>query len=143
MILDDKGRSKGFAFVEFETEDDARAALAANNHELKKRRMAVTLADSRVRPKNKYVHRFRTCIVTNVRRLTLSTELLDTVRKCGIDPYACAIFPRTLRRACYSRRWRSMRKSSAWKSSRISMRRISNLRTQQYVYTPYPILTLN
>ncbi|KAI0366626.1 RNA-binding protein Prp24 [Pilatotrama ljubarskyi] len=53
MILDDKGRSKGFAFVEFESEQEARAALAANNHELKKRRMAVTLADSRVRPKNK------------------------------------------------------------------------------------------
>ncbi|CDO70855.1 hypothetical protein BN946_scf184801.g48 [Trametes cinnabarina] len=53
MILDDKGRFKGFAFVEFETEQEARAALAANNHELKKRRMAVTLADSRVRPKNK------------------------------------------------------------------------------------------
>ncbi|KAI0669180.1 RNA-binding protein Prp24 [Trametes maxima] len=51
MILDDKGRSKGFAFVEFENEQDARAALAANNHELKKRRMAVTLADSRVKPK--------------------------------------------------------------------------------------------
>ncbi|KAI0357377.1 RNA-binding protein Prp24 [Trametes cingulata] len=53
MILDDKGKSKGFAFVEFESEQEARAALAANNHELKKRRMAVTLADSRVRPKNK------------------------------------------------------------------------------------------
>ncbi|KAI1794811.1 RNA-binding protein Prp24 [Ganoderma leucocontextum] len=53
MILDDQGRSKGFAFVEFENESDARAALAANNHELKKRRMAVTLADSRVRGKNK------------------------------------------------------------------------------------------
>ncbi|KAL7280196.1 hypothetical protein ACG7TL_006615 [Trametes sanguinea] len=53
MILDDKGRSKGFAFVEFENDQEARAALAANNHELKKRRMAVTLADSRVRPKNK------------------------------------------------------------------------------------------
>ncbi|KAI0771140.1 RNA-binding protein Prp24 [Trametes elegans] len=53
MILDDKGKSKGFAFVEFENEQEARAALAANNHELKKRRMAVTLADSRVRPKNK------------------------------------------------------------------------------------------
>ncbi|KAM5538638.1 hypothetical protein V8D89_007667 [Ganoderma adspersum] len=53
MILDDKGQSKGFAFVEFESENDARAALAANNHELKKRRMAVTLADSRVRGKNR------------------------------------------------------------------------------------------
>ncbi|KAI0712607.1 RNA-binding protein Prp24 [Earliella scabrosa] len=53
MILDDKGHSKGFAFVEFENESDARAALSANNHELKKRRIAVTLADTRVRGKNK------------------------------------------------------------------------------------------
>ncbi|KAI0700046.1 RNA-binding protein Prp24 [Cerioporus squamosus] len=53
MILDDKGLSKGFAFVEFENENDARAALSANNHELKKRRIAVTLADTRVRGKNK------------------------------------------------------------------------------------------
>ena len=57
MILDDKGQSKGFAFVEFESENDARAALAANNRELKKRRMAVTLADSRVRGKNQCVYR--------------------------------------------------------------------------------------
>ncbi|OJT12790.1 hypothetical protein TRAPUB_10625 [Trametes pubescens] len=53
MILDDKGKSKGFAFIEFASEAEARAALAANNHELKKRRMAVTLADSRVKPKTK------------------------------------------------------------------------------------------
>ncbi|KAI0755299.1 RNA-binding protein Prp24 [Daedaleopsis nitida] len=53
MILDDKGLSKGFAFVEFENENDARASLSANNHELKKRRIAVTLADTRVRGKNK------------------------------------------------------------------------------------------
>ncbi len=57
MILDDKGQSKGFAFVEFHSESDARAALAANNHELKRRRMAVTLADSRARGKNRYVTR--------------------------------------------------------------------------------------
>lgn len=34
---------------------DALAALEANNHELKKRRIAVTLADSRVRARNRYV----------------------------------------------------------------------------------------
>ncbi|TFY58334.1 hypothetical protein EVJ58_g6483 [Rhodofomes roseus] len=49
MALDNNGRPKGFAFVEFETEQDALAALSANNHELKNRRMAVTLADTRVR----------------------------------------------------------------------------------------------
>ena len=32
---------------------DALAALDANNHELKKRRIAVTLADSRVRARNR------------------------------------------------------------------------------------------
>ncbi|KAJ3554397.1 hypothetical protein NM688_g3135 [Phlebia brevispora] len=47
MALDDKGQPKGFAFVEFEHEEDAQASLAANNHELKKRRIAVTLADTR------------------------------------------------------------------------------------------------
>ncbi|KAI0795287.1 hypothetical protein BC629DRAFT_315116 [Irpex lacteus] len=49
MVLDDKGQSKGFAFVEYTQEKDALAALSANNHELKKRRIAVTLADTRVK----------------------------------------------------------------------------------------------
>ncbi|KAI0338891.1 hypothetical protein BDW22DRAFT_1409299 [Trametopsis cervina] len=58
MVLDDNGLTKGFAFVEFQQEKDALAALAANNHELKKRRIAVTLADTRAkaaknRPSNK------------------------------------------------------------------------------------------
>lgn len=34
-------------------QDDARSALAANNHELKKRRIAVTLADPRVRARHR------------------------------------------------------------------------------------------
>ncbi|EMD31421.1 hypothetical protein CERSUDRAFT_119799 [Gelatoporia subvermispora B] len=53
MALDNNGRPKGFAFVEFEREDDARAALSANNHEMKKRRIAVTLADTHVRSKTR------------------------------------------------------------------------------------------
>ncbi|KAI9568595.1 hypothetical protein HD554DRAFT_2099306 [Boletus coccyginus] len=53
LAEDKNGHSKGFAFVEFENEADARAALSANNYELKKRRMAVTLADTRVRSKNR------------------------------------------------------------------------------------------
>ena len=51
--LDDQGRSKGFAFVEFETEADAVQALGANNEDLKGRRIAVTIADSRVRSAKK------------------------------------------------------------------------------------------
>ncbi|KAF8073869.1 hypothetical protein FPV67DRAFT_1479613 [Lyophyllum atratum] len=47
MVTDEKGQSKGVAFIEFEQEKDASAALDANNHELKKRRIAVTVADSR------------------------------------------------------------------------------------------------
>jgi len=47
MALDDKGLSKGFAFIEFEAESSAVQALGVNNHELKKRRIGVTLADSR------------------------------------------------------------------------------------------------
>ncbi|CAL1712564.1 unnamed protein product [Somion occarium] len=47
LALDDKQRPKGFAFVEFEQAKDAVSALAANNYELKKRRLAVTLADTR------------------------------------------------------------------------------------------------
>lgn len=62
MAVDERGRSKGFAFVEFENQASqtfrvvssslmltpktcATAALAANNTELKKRRIAVTLSD--------------------------------------------------------------------------------------------------
>ncbi|KAF9220989.1 hypothetical protein BS17DRAFT_786300 [Gyrodon lividus] len=53
LAEDKDGRSRGFAFVEFDNEADAYTALSANNYELKKRRMAVTLADTRVRPKNR------------------------------------------------------------------------------------------
>ncbi|KAH9926083.1 RNA-binding protein Prp24 [Amylocystis lapponica] len=53
MALTDDGHSRGFAFIEFEQEKDASAALAANNFELKKRRIAVTLADTRFRAKNR------------------------------------------------------------------------------------------
>ncbi|KAG5726870.1 hypothetical protein E4T56_gene1120 [Termitomyces sp. T112] len=49
MSTDDKGHSKGFAFIEYEQEQDALASLDANNYELKRRRIAVTLSDSRVR----------------------------------------------------------------------------------------------
>ncbi|THH27765.1 hypothetical protein EUX98_g6425 [Antrodiella citrinella] len=51
MILDDRGQSKGFAFVEFEQAKDAVSGLAANNYELKGRRVSVTLADTRNKPK--------------------------------------------------------------------------------------------
>ncbi|KIM89071.1 hypothetical protein PILCRDRAFT_812968 [Piloderma croceum F 1598] len=53
MASEQNGQSKGFAFIEFEEEGDAQAALGANNYELKKRRIAVTLADSRVRARNR------------------------------------------------------------------------------------------
>ncbi|KAF5389233.1 hypothetical protein D9757_003432 [Collybiopsis confluens] len=49
MAMDNDGKFKGFAFVEFENESDARAALDANNQELRGRRMAVTIADSRAK----------------------------------------------------------------------------------------------
>jgi len=55
MTTDQNGHSKGFAFVEFENEQDARMALSANNHELKRRRIAVTLADTRVKGKSRTV----------------------------------------------------------------------------------------
>ncbi|KAJ3894244.1 hypothetical protein GG344DRAFT_41516 [Lentinula edodes] len=47
MAMDNDGKFRGFAFVEFENESHARAALDANNQELKGRRMAITIADSR------------------------------------------------------------------------------------------------
>ncbi|TFK73607.1 hypothetical protein BDN72DRAFT_761449 [Pluteus cervinus] len=53
MTTDNSGKSKGFAFVEFTDEQTAQAALAANNYELKNRRIAVTLSDSRVKAKNR------------------------------------------------------------------------------------------
>jgi len=53
MASEENGQSKGFAFVEFDDEQDAQAAVGANNYELKKRRIAVTLADSRARARNR------------------------------------------------------------------------------------------
>ncbi|KAM0789923.1 hypothetical protein ACM66B_006763 [Microbotryomycetes sp. NB124-2] len=47
--VDEKGLCKGFAFVEYENESSAQAALALNNHELKKRHISVTIAQSRAR----------------------------------------------------------------------------------------------
>ncbi|KAF8272792.1 RNA-binding protein Prp24 [Lactarius quietus] len=49
MALNNENHSKGFAFIEFEEEKDAVKALGANNYELKKRRIAVTQSDPRVR----------------------------------------------------------------------------------------------
>ncbi|KAJ3764333.1 hypothetical protein EV360DRAFT_77444 [Lentinula raphanica] len=54
MASDKDGKFRGFAFVEYETESDARAALDANNHELRGRRMAITIADSRVKSKRTF-----------------------------------------------------------------------------------------
>ncbi|KAJ3565020.1 hypothetical protein NP233_g7910 [Leucocoprinus birnbaumii] len=51
----DDGHAKGYAFVEYDNPNDARAALGANNHELKKRRIAVTLSDPRVRARHKTI----------------------------------------------------------------------------------------
>ncbi|KAI6030527.1 hypothetical protein F5J12DRAFT_296247 [Pisolithus orientalis] len=53
LAEDKNGQLKGFAFIEFQNDADARSALSANNYELKKRRIAVTLADMRVRAKNR------------------------------------------------------------------------------------------
>ena len=59
VALDSKGNTcRGFAFVEFENEKDANAALAANNHELKKRRIAVTIASASTKAKFKYAPSF-------------------------------------------------------------------------------------
>ncbi|KAF8310458.1 hypothetical protein DL93DRAFT_2230235 [Clavulina sp. PMI_390] len=51
LVLDDRGRHKGFAFVEFTSTTDAMGALAANNTDLKGRRLAITMADKRVAAK--------------------------------------------------------------------------------------------
>ncbi|KAB5593411.1 RNA-binding protein [Ceratobasidium theobromae] len=53
LATDGEGNAKGYAFVEFEQESSASQALSMNNHELKKRRMAVTIADSRVHAKHR------------------------------------------------------------------------------------------
>ncbi|KAJ8519001.1 hypothetical protein ONZ45_g3994 [Pleurotus djamor] len=53
MATFDDGNSRGFAFVEYHDEAHAQAALAANNYELKKRRIAVTLANAKVRSREK------------------------------------------------------------------------------------------
>ena len=41
------GRSRGFAFITFEQEDDARAALALDGHILDRRKLTVSLAIER------------------------------------------------------------------------------------------------
>ncbi|KAK2465199.1 hypothetical protein APHAL10511_002553 [Amanita phalloides] len=53
LAKDQTGQAKGFAFIEFEQEQDARAALAANNYELKKRYIAVTMANSNIRSRHR------------------------------------------------------------------------------------------
>ncbi|EJD34711.1 hypothetical protein AURDEDRAFT_109252 [Auricularia subglabra TFB-10046 SS5] len=54
ISLDDNGHCKGFAFVEFAEPRSAHSGLSANNFELKSRRIAVTLADPRVKAKHKH-----------------------------------------------------------------------------------------
>ncbi|BGP20532.1 hypothetical protein JCM10213v2_008693 [Rhodosporidiobolus nylandii] len=44
---DDNGGCKGFAFVEYEEQSSAQAALSLNNHEVKKRHISVTIAQAR------------------------------------------------------------------------------------------------
>ncbi|SCZ99629.1 BZ3500_MvSof-1268-A1-R1_Chr3-1g06168 [Microbotryum saponariae] len=46
---DDQGECRGFAFVEYEDEASAQAALILNNTELKKRHISVTIAQARAR----------------------------------------------------------------------------------------------
>ncbi|KIL67874.1 hypothetical protein M378DRAFT_159079 [Amanita muscaria Koide BX008] len=53
LAKDENGQAKGYAFIEFEQEESARLGLAANNHELKKRRIAVTVANSNVRSRHR------------------------------------------------------------------------------------------
>ncbi|TFK27991.1 RNA-binding protein Prp24 [Coprinopsis marcescibilis] len=52
-IAVEDGHAKGWAFIEYEDPQEARKALDANNYELKKRRIAVTLADPRVRARHR------------------------------------------------------------------------------------------
>ncbi|EHS64663.1 uncharacterized protein PGTG_21014 [Puccinia graminis f. sp. tritici CRL 75-36-700-3] len=47
VVLDQAGHSKGFAFVEFQNEMSAKAALSMNNVELKKRRIGVTISSAK------------------------------------------------------------------------------------------------
>ncbi|BGP20599.1 hypothetical protein JCM10213_007133 [Rhodosporidiobolus nylandii] len=44
---DDNGGCKGFAFVEYEDQSSAQAALSLNNHEFRKRHISVTIAQAR------------------------------------------------------------------------------------------------
>ncbi|SCV74534.1 BQ2448_7563 [Microbotryum intermedium] len=46
---DDQGECRGFAFVEYEDEASAQAALVLNNTDLKKRHISVTIAQARAR----------------------------------------------------------------------------------------------
>ncbi|KAF8527992.1 hypothetical protein BU17DRAFT_38620 [Hysterangium stoloniferum] len=65
---DEKGVPKGFGFIEFNDMESANAALSLNNYELKRRRLAVTLADTRAQPRQTDTHarRSRTLRVKNL-----------------------------------------------------------------------------
>ena len=115
MAAEQDGHSKGFAFVEFEEEvgasvafihefiqstsvyvqKDAQAALGANNYELKKRRIAVTLADSRVRARNRRVF---LCFAVSKLNLIISPvdrwakRALGRRRRLATDPFAFATY---------------------------------------------------
>ncbi|MBW0463715.1 hypothetical protein O181_003430 [Austropuccinia psidii MF-1] len=69
LILDEAGHSKGFAFVEFESELSAKAALSLNNSELKKRRIGVTISSANglalARKNNTFNHETKLSTVTD------------------------------------------------------------------------------
>ena len=62
------------------------------------------------------------------------TERLETVLRSGIAQCEYAISHQTRKRVCCSKRWKSTRRSSAWRCSITQMKRMSSLRTQLCVF---------
>ncbi|KAH8918091.1 hypothetical protein BT69DRAFT_1338476 [Atractiella rhizophila] len=93
LPTDEQGHAKGWAFIDFDEETSAKAALSLNNYELKKRRIAVTIADAKgaaqkaISKPNRQARRLetrnRSIRVQNVPKDTQEALLQQTFEKFG------------------------------------------------------------
>ncbi|KAJ9113953.1 hypothetical protein QFC19_000149 [Naganishia cerealis] len=84
LAKDEEGKCKGFGFVEFETEEQARAALSLDGHEYKKRTMNVRLSEQKSRRDRRAGEPSSKAVAAAVNR---SSDILDrSIRLYGLPP---------------------------------------------------------